>query len=402
LTALGVIRRVVILGHLPVAWQVRDRFSRPAAPFKGPSVVRAEESTLMREFHMITRIWTFTCLSCRHTWQGIFEECHGDDGHVGDAVTWRHAGFPTTPPHSDPCCPGCLSLQVNALPGGIRPSTGLIPQEPEQQANPAGHRPAEPASPVTFTASADRPAQQVAGDGRPAAVRRPGPPARTRRFTVAASSSSVPASAARFPAPALRRGFGSLRERARAFHRYAGSNDLGRLAGGQDPCALFITCADSRIIPTMITAAGPGDLFELRTAGNIVPPYRLEHPSGEAATIEYAVAVLGVPDIIVCGHSHCGAVSAATRRTDLSAAPMVGRWLAPMIHEAAASRVAGPRSLQDATQQHVLAQVQTLRTYPAVRDRLDRGQLRLHGWFYEIETGAVHAHRPGTRRFLPL
>jgi carbonic anhydrase len=212
----------------------------------------------------------------------------------------------------------------------------------------------------------------------------------------------VPGSAATSAVPARRRGISSLRERAQAFHHYAGSRDLAPLAAGQDPCALFITCADSRIIPTMITSAGPGELFELRTAGNVVPPYRLEHPSGEAATIEYAVAVLGVPHVIVCGHSHCGAVSAATRRTDLSTAPMVARWLAQTIRETTVSCGAGPRPLVDATQRHVLAQLEMLRTYPAIRDRLDGGRLRLHGWFYEIETGAMHAHQPGTGHFLPL
>ncbi len=86
------------------------------------------------------------------------------------------------------------------------------------------------------------------------------------------------------------------------------------LAQGQAPEVLFITCADSRVVPALITGARPGQLFELRTAGNIVPPYASEHPTGEAATIEYAVEVLGVQHIVVCGHSHCGASRAGARR----------------------------------------------------------------------------------------
>ena len=93
--------------------------------------------------------------------------------------------------------------------------------------------------------------------------------------------------------------------------------EFARLAEGQSPQVLFITCSDSRVVPALITGARPGELFELRTAGNIVPPYASEHPTSEAATIEYAVEVLGVRDIVVCGHSHCGAVGALVRGDDL-------------------------------------------------------------------------------------
>ncbi|MCZ9341796.1 carbonic anhydrase, partial [Streptomyces sp. TRM76130] len=93
------------------------------------------------------------------------------------------------------------------------------------------------------------------------------------------------------------------------------------------PDVLFITCSDSRVVPALITGARPGQLFELRTAGNVVPPYTAERPTGEAATIEYAVQVLGVDDIVVCGHSHCGAVGAMVRGDDLTAVPAVRDWL---------------------------------------------------------------------------
>jgi carbonic anhydrase len=199
----------------------------------------------------------------------------------------------------------------------------------------------------------------------------------------------------------------SLIEHARTFRKRSTTQgqDLQRLAAGQSPQALFITCSDSRVVPSLITAARPGELFELRTAGNIVPPHRPGRPSGEAATLEYAVEVLGVADVVVCGHSHCGAVGALVRGDDLTAAPAVREWLthaAPRdLASGGTASEADAEVIAEAVRRHVLAQLANLRTYPCVRRRLD-GRLRLHGWFYEIETGEMYAHRPGTGRFSPL
>ncbi|MEU9047531.1 MULTISPECIES: carbonic anhydrase [unclassified Kitasatospora] len=197
-----------------------------------------------------------------------------------------------------------------------------------------------------------------------------------------------------------------LIDRARAFPQRAGDTgrELTGLAAGQAPQALFITCSDSRVVPALITNADPGDLFELRTAGNIVPAYRDELASGEAATIEYAVEVLGVRDIVVCGHSHCGAVGAVVRGEDLSVVPAVRAWLGQADRAELGAdgadvfdpTVAGP------VQRHVLTQLDRLRGYPAVARRLREGGIRLHGWFYEIHTGLVLAHRPDSNLFLPL
>src|SRR5262245_7184396 len=99
-----------------------------------------------------------------------------------------------------------------------------------------------------------------------------------------------------------------------------------RLAKGQSPETLFITCSDSRISPTLLTQTGPGDLFVLRNAGNIVPPYRASN-GGEGATIEYAIHALGVKDIVVCGHSHCGAMKGLLHPEDLGDMPTVRDWL---------------------------------------------------------------------------
>ncbi|MFC8920932.1 carbonic anhydrase [Streptomyces sp. NPDC057116] len=183
----------------------------------------------------------------------------------------------------------------------------------------------------------------------------------------------------------------SLIDNARTFPtRVAGrSQEFRRLAAGQAPQALFITCSDSRVIPSLITGARPGELFELRTAGNVVPPYDEARPSAETATVEYALRVLGVRDIVVCGHSHCGAVGALVRGDDLSALPAVRGWLTRSVPEPPATD-----DLAEAVRRHAVAQLDTLRGYPAVRELLEGGQLALHAWYYEVDTGAVSVHRP--------
>ncbi|GII95497.1 carbonic anhydrase [Sinosporangium siamense] len=184
-----------------------------------------------------------------------------------------------------------------------------------------------------------------------------------------------------------------LLEKARSFsQRISGEREKYRkLAAGQSPEALFIACSDSRVMPALITVARPGQLFELRNAGNIVPPYGHQAVSGEVATIEYAVNVLKVRDIVVCGHSHCGALGALARKEDLSALPAVGRWLelakSPLAH--ALSRPPEDPTLLDLGQRHVVAQLAALRTYPAIKARLDAGEMTLHGWFYKVDTGEV-------------
>jgi len=172
---------------------------------------------------------------------------------------------------------------------------------------------------------------------------------------------------------------------------------FAQLADGQSPQVLFITCSDSRVVPALITGARPGELFELRTAGNIVPPYASQHPTSEAATIEYAVEVLGVSDVIVCGHSHCGAVGALVRGDDLTGVPAVRDWLAHATPRPEGA-VEDP-AVTEAVQSHVLTQLLRLRSYPPIANKLTHGQLRLHAWFYEVHTGSVLAHRPQSDTF---
>lgn len=177
--------------------------------------------------------------------------------------------------------------------------------------------------------------------------------------------------------------------------------EFARLAEGQSPQVLFITCSDSRVVPALITGARPGELFELRTAGNIVPPYARSRPTGETATIEYAVEVLGVQDVVVCGHSHCGAVGALVRGDDLDAVPAVRDWLAHAAGDPTAADPADP-TVAEAVQHHVLAQLLRLRSYPCVEKRLADGRLRLRGWYYEVHTGAVREHRADSDAFEAL
>lgn len=179
-----------------------------------------------------------------------------------------------------------------------------------------------------------------------------------------------------------------------------------RLAHGQKPEALFITCSDSRVDPNLVTQTKPGELFILRDAGNIVPP--LGGPVGAAhATIEYAVAVLEVRDIILCGHSHCGAMDGLLHPERLEGLPMVTAWLT---HAEKTRRIvrenyghlSGADLLTAAAEENVLVQLGHLRTHPSVAAALDRGELSLHGWVYKFETGEVFAYAPEEGQFLPL
>jgi carbonic anhydrase len=180
-----------------------------------------------------------------------------------------------------------------------------------------------------------------------------------------------------------------------------------KLAHGQRPSTLFITCADSRVVPQMLTQTGPGELFILRNAGNIVPPYSAM-PSGEAATIEYAVQVLKLEDIIVCGHSHCGAISGVLRPQLVEGLSAVEHWLT--YAQQAGQEIAQQQlAIQDcddelttAIKTNVFIQLNNLRTYPAVADAEMAGNLRVHGCFYRFETGEVTALDESQRRFVSI
>ncbi|WP_394841007.1 carbonic anhydrase [Pendulispora brunnea] len=179
-----------------------------------------------------------------------------------------------------------------------------------------------------------------------------------------------------------------------------------KLATGQNPETLFITCSDSRINPNLITQTQPGELFIIRNAGNIIPPHSL-HVGGEAATIEYAIAALKVKDIIICGHTRCGAMKAVVHPADVNELPRVASWLA---HAEATRQIIrehyrhleGEARVTATVQENVLVQLEHLRTQPMVAAGIAGGTLRLHGWVYKIETGEVFAFDPEQRQFLPV
>ncbi|MEV4252162.1 carbonic anhydrase [Spirillospora sp. NPDC049652] len=161
---------------------------------------------------------------------------------------------------------------------------------------------------------------------------------------------------------------------------------FARLAAHHSPSTLFIGCSDARVVPELITGAEPGDLFVIRTAGNLVPAYR-PGADGVAASIEYAVAALGVKDVIVCGHSACGAMTALAEGHDLSAAPSVASWL--RLADASVARTAAGDGVPALVRQNVLAQLANLATHPSVAKALADEQITLHGWVFDIPTGRV-------------
>ncbi|MCB1748941.1 MAG: carbonic anhydrase [Gammaproteobacteria bacterium] len=179
-----------------------------------------------------------------------------------------------------------------------------------------------------------------------------------------------------------------------------------RLALGQTPEALFITCSDSRIETAMITQTDPGELFVCRNAGNIVPPHT-NQTGAMTASLEFAVAALEVPHIVVCGHTECGAMKGAMNLAGLDNLPHVREWLGYV--KAAVDVVAEIGSDLDEAgrmrmllEQNVILQLHHLRTHPAVASRMARGTLQIHGWVYDIKTGEVAAYDDRAGRFLAV
>lgn len=177
------------------------------------------------------------------------------------------------------------------------------------------------------------------------------------------------------------------------------------LAGGQSPKVLFVTCSDSRVVPELLTQQEPGDLFVIRNAGNIVPSYGPE-PGGVSATVEYAVSVLKVSDVVICGHSNCGAMAAISSCQCLDHLPAVAHWLryadAAKAIVAAREYPSPQERADDLVRENVIAQLANIRTHPAVALALAQGRLNLHGWIYDIENGAIDALDGRTMSFVSL
>ena len=175
----------------------------------------------------------------------------------------------------------------------------------------------------------------------------------------------------------------------------------------QRPHALFITCADSRLDPELITQSGTGDIFVTRNIGNLVPAYG-EMMGGVSAVVEYAVTGLKVQHVVICGHSDCGAMKALVRPESLADMPAVRNW---MNNAAAAMSVAKSMAKKDErpiefvkrlTEENVLLQLQHLRTHPSVAGAMARGELTISGWVYDIGKGEVRISEDGGRLFQPV
>lgn len=174
------------------------------------------------------------------------------------------------------------------------------------------------------------------------------------------------------------------------------------LAKGQSPDCLFLTCADSRVVPNLLTQGEPGALFTVRTVGNFIAPAGKDGAAigdvSEAAAVEYALLALGVKEIIICGHSRCGAMQAVLDKPTIPGAPNLIEWLAigaPSLERVARAELIDHEHLplvEQLSQVNVLQQLDHLRSYHLVREREDAGAIRLHGWWFDVATGETHIY----------
>ncbi|HTS02576.1 MAG TPA: carbonic anhydrase [Thermoanaerobaculia bacterium] len=179
-----------------------------------------------------------------------------------------------------------------------------------------------------------------------------------------------------------------------------------RLAKKQTPQAVFIACSDSRVVPNLMVQAEPGDLFIIRNAGNIVPPAGSSY-GGTTASLEYAIVALGIRDVILCGHSNCGAMTGVLHPEKLEKMPAVRQWVSYAESARRAAVEAHPGAdddtlLERAVDYNVIAQVRNILTFPFVRPLVERNELELYGWVYDIATGHVKGLDATGRRFVPL
>lgn len=180
---------------------------------------------------------------------------------------------------------------------------------------------------------------------------------------------------------------------------------FSELAESQAPEVLFITCSDSRIDPNLITQSIPGELFICRNAGNIVPPHSNE-TGGMTASIEYAVSVLGVKHIVICGHSNCGAMKAAMQPESVDSLPHVKVWL----NHCRAAKEAVEHDhgcmhedhLDEVTKQNIVLQLSHLASHPAVFRKLYTKEVSLHGWVYDIKTGKIECYDQESQQFVEM
>jgi len=180
---------------------------------------------------------------------------------------------------------------------------------------------------------------------------------------------------------------------------------------GQNPKAVYIGCSDSRVLPNLITKSAPGDLFVIRNIGNFVAPYKPdENFHSTASAIEYAVSILKVKNIIVCGHTHCGAIKAAYEKDELNSPELIHtkKWLT--LADRAKSQAllalgadADKETLFRLTEKlSVISQIENLLTYPSVKKRVDNETISIHGWIYDIQSGEIEYYDPENSQFIPI
>lgn len=183
---------------------------------------------------------------------------------------------------------------------------------------------------------------------------------------------------------------------------------FAQLALGQKPDTLFIACSDSRVVPNLFASSDPGDLFVVRNVGNLIPPCesggRTASDESEGAAIEFALLGLPVTEIIVCGHSECGAMHTLLSGRERPDAPHFSSWLRHGDHSLEMLKAKNPfrADLEPhnlLSQLNVLEQMEHLKTYPVVRDRLREGSLRIHGWWFDIKEADVYEYEEGDGRF---
>jgi carbonic anhydrase len=178
---------------------------------------------------------------------------------------------------------------------------------------------------------------------------------------------------------------------------------------GQKPHTLFITCADSRVLAELITGSKPGDLFVVKNVGNIVPPASVTGPNSTAAAVEFAIEGLGVGDIVLCGHTQCGAMAALVSGIPHAEhQPHLAEWLeqSQSVRESVAQNypdVTETNELETVmAEENVLFGLENLKTYGVVQRALEAGKVRLHGWMFRLSTASLFAYNPGTGQFEPL
>jgi len=184
---------------------------------------------------------------------------------------------------------------------------------------------------------------------------------------------------------------------------------LQLVKNGQSPKALFIGCSDSRVIPDLMVQSNPGDLFVIRNVGNFVPPYRPDEDfHATASGIEYATSILKVKEIIICGHTHCGACNALYQTIEDPSLVHTKKWL-ELGESAKTSAILSlgadaPREelLRLTEKLSVIKQIENILTYPTVKKYFESGDLNIHGWYYDIETGNIEYYNADTYEFLPL